>query len=89
MLNLSTKWIASSVSVELAIEDSSLLDLEDDRMIVKCNGCLKLSFKTLQLFLQNGNSDKSLDFLYNTLLSYGLGMGPKLTCLKIFVSHLL
>ena len=71
------------------IEDSSLLDFEDDRMIVKCSGCPKLSCKMLQLFLQNGNSDKSLDFVYSTLLSYGLGMGAKLTCLKMFVLYLL
>ena len=41
----------------------------------------------LQLFLQNGNSKKSLDFVYSTFLSYGLGMGAKITCLKTFMLH--
>ena len=82
------KWIASSESAELAVEDASLLDLEDG-MIVKHSGCPKLSWKTLQLFFQNGNSDKSLDFAYSTLLSYGLDMGARTTCLKMFMLHLL
>ena len=68
MLNLSMKWIVSFLSVELAVKDASLLDLEDG-MIVKHSGCPKLSWKMLHLFLQNGNSDKSLDFAYYTLLS--------------------
>ena len=42
MLTLSMKLIASSASTELAIEDTSLLDLED-RMLVKHTGCPKLS----------------------------------------------
>ena len=74
------------MSVELAIEDASLLDLEDG-VIVKCSGYPKLSLKMLQLFLQNGNSDRSLNFAYNTLLSYGLDIGARITCLKTFMLH--
>ena len=81
MLNLSVKWITFSTSVELAVEDAFLLDLEDGT-IVKHSVCPKLSWKMLQLSLQNGNSDKSLDLAYSTLLSYGLGMGARTTCLK-------
>ena len=82
------KWITSSVRMELAIEDAYLSDLEDG-IIVKHSGCPKLSWKTLQLFFQNGNSDRSLDFAYYTLLSYGLGMRAKITCLKTFMLLLL
>ena len=64
------------------------LDLEDV-MIVKHSGCPKLSWKTLQLFLHNGNSNRSLDFAYSSLLSYGFGMGAKITCLKTFILYLL
>ena len=88
MLNLSIKWIASSKRAELAIENDSLLNLED-RMIVKHSGYSSLSCKMLQLFLWDRNSDKSLDFAHFTLLSYGFGMGAKITCLKFFFLHLL
>ena len=83
MLNLSIKWIASSKRAELAIENDSLLNLED-RMIVKHSGYSSLSCKILQLFLWDRNSDRSLDFAHFTLLSYGFGMGAKITCLKFF-----
>ena len=82
------KWIASSVSTELAVKDISLLDLEYE-MIVKQSRCPKLSWQTLQLSLWNRNIDRSLDFAYCTLLSYGLGMGARITCLKMFILHLL
>ena len=42
MLNLSMKWIESSIIEKLAVKDASLLDLEDG-MIVKHSGYLKLS----------------------------------------------
>ena len=58
-------------------------------MIVKHIGCPKLSRKTCQLFLWNRNSDRSLEFAYSTLLSYEVGMGAKITCLKTFMWHLL
>ena len=56
-------------------------------MIVKHSGCPKLSWKTFQLFLRNGNIQRSLDFTYSTLLSYGIGMGAKIICLKTFILH--
>ena len=62
------------------------MDLEDGT-IVKHSGCLKPSLKMLQLSLQNGNSDRSLDLAYSTLLYYGLGMGARASCVKTFMLH--
>ena len=84
MLNLSIKWISFSVSMELAVKDACLLVLEDG-MIVKHSECPMLSWKKLHLFLLNRNSDSSLGFTYHTLLSYRLGIGSRITCLKIFM----
>ena len=47
----------------------------------------KVEVKMLQLSLWNGNSDLSLDFAYITLLSYGLGIGARTTCMKLFMLH--
>ena len=39
--------------------------------------------------MQNGNSKKSLNFAYHTLLSYGIGIVARVTCLMTFMLHLL